>query len=255
MTSTQNSHFGLPQAVLWDLDGTLVDSEEYWIQAERELVEQFGGVWTHEDGLKVVGQGLSHTASALQEKGVTLSNVDIVAALVDRVHSLLESGQPWRPGALELIADLHLNGVRQAMVTMSYEKLALKASSLVPGQPFTVVVAGDHVQHAKPDPEAYLLASELLGVDTSECLAFEDSPAGITAASSAGVVTIGVENIIDLSLAPCFWITNSLAGVTASFIAEVFATAQQLRKSGKPLVSVGGALHRDYFATERSAAL
>ena len=96
----------MPHAILWDMDGTIVDSEEYWITAEIELVELFGGIWTHQDGMELVGNGLPTTAEKLQRHGVDLSIDEIIQALTNRVLEQLEVSVPWRPGALELIQQL-----------------------------------------------------------------------------------------------------------------------------------------------------
>lgn len=207
-----------PEAILWDMDGTIIDSEEYWIVAETELVELFGGSWTHEQGLALVGNGLGKTAEVLQNTGVTLTSDEIIQTLTTRVLEQLEVAIPWRPGAPELMQEFHRLGIPQAMVTMSIERMARAVARLIPENPLTVVVAGDNVINPKPDPEAYLRAADDLGVNVARCLAFEDSPAGCTSASRATAFTIGVKNIVDLDNAPLDVYLQSLAGVSAEDI-------------------------------------
>src|SRR5690606_10787123 len=92
-----------PAAVLWDMDGTLVDTEPYWLVAERELVASWGGTWTLEDGLSVVGSGLEHTASVIRSHGVQLPIPAIIESLTDIVLAQVREHLPWRPGARELL--------------------------------------------------------------------------------------------------------------------------------------------------------
>lgn len=207
-----------PEAILWDMDGTIIDSEEYWIVAETELVELFGGSWTHEQGLALVGNGLGKTAEVLQNSGVTLTPDEIIQTLTTRVLEQLEVAIPWRPGAPELMQEFHRLGIPQAMVTMSIERMARSVARLIPENPLTVLVAGDNVMNPKPDPEAYLRAADDLGVNVARCIAFEDSPAGCTSASRATAFTIGVKNIVDLDNAPLDVYLQSLAGVSAEDI-------------------------------------
>lgn len=213
----------LPAAVLWDMDGTIIDSEEYWIIAEEELVHLFGGTWSHQDGLELVGNGLPETAKKLQSRGVNLSIDEIIQSLTTRVLEQLEGAVTWRPGAVEVMKEFHALGVPQMMVTMSIERMARAVSQLIPGSPLQDVVAGDNVIQSKPDPEAYLLAAERLGVNVTDCVAFEDSPSGVASASRADAFTVGVTNLIDLSSSPAHHVLHTLAGVSATNIVELFA--------------------------------
>ncbi|MBN9225004.1 MAG: hydrolase [Microbacterium sp. SCN 70-27] len=189
----------LPDAVLWDMDGTLVDTERYWMAAETALVERFGGTWSHEQALGLVGAGLDTSAAILQNAGVRMSGPDIVGHLTEEVmRSLEELGPPLRHGALELLSQLRAQGVRCALVTMSLRRMAEVVVDALPGAPFELIVAGDEVTRPKPFPDAYLQACAVLGVDPSGAVAIEDSPTGVRAAVSAGVTTIGVPLMVSL---------------------------------------------------------
>jgi HAD superfamily hydrolase (TIGR01509 family) len=182
----------LPAAVLWDMDGTLVDTEPYWMTAEEELVLAWGGSWSHEDGLTLVGSGLWAAAQVFQSRGVFLTEVEIIAFLTDRVlEQLVEHGIPWRPGARELLTSLRGAGIPTALVTMSVSRMAHHIADRLGFVGFDVVVSGDDVTNAKPHPEPYLRAAELLGVDIAQCFAIEDSEPGIASASASGAVTSG----------------------------------------------------------------
>jgi len=181
------------------MDGTLIDTEPYWMQAETDLVVSFGGTWTHDDCMMLVGSGLPHAAAILQSRGVDMDIDDIVSWLTDRVQLKIdEHGLPWRPGARELLASFTEAGVPMALVTMSIERMARQVADLIGVDTFTVIVAGDMVTQSKPHPEAYLHAAALLGVDPARCVAVEDSPTGLRAAIAAGTIAIHVPHEVDL---------------------------------------------------------
>lgn len=228
MSSNETSLLIKPEAILWDMDGTIVDTEDYWIVAELELVQLFGGSWTHEDGIKVIGQGLPETAAIMQQHGVNLTIDEIIQALTNRVLEQLEVAVPWRPGAVELMHQFQAIGIPQAMVTMSIERMARAVIAMIPGLPLTEVVAGDNVLKSKPDPEAYLLGSNKLNVDISRCVAFEDSPSGCRSAFSAGAVTFGVKNLVSLEGISTDITLDTLAGVSAEQVFEIFAAKRGL---------------------------
>jgi HAD superfamily hydrolase (TIGR01509 family) len=178
-------------AVLWDMDGTLVDSEPAWIVAQRRLIARFGGEWTDADGLTLVGASMEETVSAMQRAGVELDSAHILETLEREVASELRRKISWQPGATQLVRDLSLNGIPQAIVTTSPRRLAsLVAASLARHGRMVTAVTGDDVTRPKPDPEGYLLAAERLQVDIAQCIAIEDSENGLKAAESSGAVTI-----------------------------------------------------------------
>lgn len=201
-------------AVLWDMDGTLVDSEPIWIRAQQRLVAEHGGSWTFEEGLTLVGTDMDVTAQAIQAAGVRLPAERIIRRLTDEVTAELGREVAWRPGAFELVSALQEAGIPQAIVTTSPLAMTrLVADALPPGAVHTIV-AGEHVQNGKPDPEPYLTAARNLGVEPASCIAIEDSPTGLAAAIAAGTVPIGVPNDADLDgLAPGWTRLDSLAGV------------------------------------------
>ena len=166
-----------PDAVLWDMDGTIVDTEPYWIAAEYDLVAEFGGTWTDALAHSIVGLDLRDSAKVLRDKGgVDLPIDDIVNRLLDGVIHRFRQRVPWRPGARELLATARKNGIPNALVTMSWKRFADAVVAALPPGAFDVVVTGDDVEHGKPHPEPYRKAASLLGVKPADCLAIEDSP-------------------------------------------------------------------------------
>jgi HAD superfamily hydrolase (TIGR01509 family) len=189
----------LPAAVLFDMDGTIVDTEPYWMTAETELVHAWGGTWTQDDGLSLVGNGLEVSAAVLQARGVGLGISEIIETLTSRViEQLADRGVPWRPGARELLREVREAGGKTALVTMSFRRLAEHIADAIPFDAFDVIVTGDEVEHPKPHPEAYLTAASKLGVAASDSVAIEDSLGGLAAAVAAGTVAIGVPHMVPL---------------------------------------------------------
>ena len=201
-----------PAAVLWDMDGTLVDTEPYWLSAETELVRAWGGQWSHEDGLQLVGSSLDRSALILQSRGVELPTDEIVDVLTDRVLSRLQDAVPWRPGARELLEALHEAQVPTALVTMSIRRMADHIAIAAGFPAFDIIVAGDEVTQGKPHPEPYLRAAMALGVDAGDCIAVEDSEFGVAAAVASGATTIAVPLHVPLPPSPAYTLWSSLDG-------------------------------------------
>ena len=212
----------LPAAVLWDMDGTLVDTEPYWIAAEHELVAAHGGTWTHEQAMQLVGNPLLTSARILQEAGVDLPAEEIVEWLLDRVVAATRELTPWQPGARELLTAVAEAGVPCALVTMSYARFAEVVVEQTGGA-LSVVVTGDQVTHGKPHPEAYLTAAELLGVRAQDCVAVEDSPTGIASAMASGARVLGVESHVPVPETPGLSRATSLKLVGLDTLARLHA--------------------------------
>ncbi len=202
-------------AVLFDMDGTLIDSEPYWLASEQALAAEHDGNWTHEDGLSVVGMSLDDSSRVFKDKAsVNLEPSEIVARLTADVQSQLEKVIPWRPGAKELLLDLRKHGVKTALVTMSLRRMAQQVVDAIEFDAFDVIVAGDDVLRGKPHPEPYLKAAELLGLKPEQCIAFEDSISGITSAEAAGTIAIGIPNFVPIPEQEGRILWESFQGVT-----------------------------------------
>ena len=185
-------------AVLWDMDGTLVDTEPYWIASEHELVLQHGnGAWTDEHAHSLVGFDLRDSARYIARHGeVDLPVDEIVHLLLDGVIERVRRRTPWRPGARELLAELNGAGIPCALVTMSWKRFTDAVVPSLPIGSFAAIVAGDDVAKGKPHPEPYLAAAALLGVEPSRCIAIEDSPTGVRSALAAGCITVAVPHVV-----------------------------------------------------------
>ncbi len=213
-----------PAAVLWDMDGTIIDSEPLWIVAEDAMLSRYGVELDAELREQLIGSGLWDAAELFRARGVDLSADEIVAELAGEVQAQLAAGEPaWRPGAVELLAALSEAGVPCALVTMSIRSLADQVAELLPPGTFGAVVAGDEVAHEKPHPDPYLRGAAALGVPIGACLAFEDSPTGLRSAAASGAVAIGLPHLVDLGDAPAHALWTSLEGVDVAAVARAFA--------------------------------
>jgi HAD superfamily hydrolase (TIGR01509 family) len=218
----------LPAAVLWDMDGTLVDTEPYWINAEHAIVEEAGGTWSDEYAHQLVGNDLMVSAEFIRDNSpVELEPVEIIEELLRRVVAQVAEHVPWRPGALDLLAGLQEAGVPSALVTMSWRSLADAVLAALPAGTFTAIITGDEVEHGKPHPEPYLAAARALGVEVGDCVAIEDSPTGVRSAVAAGVPTIAVPHVVPVPVTVGAVQLPSLRGVTPADLRTLFAGARQ----------------------------
>lgn len=191
----------LPAAVLWDMDGTLIDSEPYWLLSETRLANDYGSSWGSADGHQLIGMNLYESSKLLRAKFdiSDLTDQQVIDRLTSDVVAQLREALPWRPGALELLTELKALGVKTALVTMSMRNMAQLVADQIGFSAFDVIVAGDEVVNGKPHPEPYLRACEALGVDPRHTIALEDSSTGARSAVAAGCFTIGIPNIVPIT--------------------------------------------------------
>lgn len=228
------------------MDGTIVDTEPYWIAAEHALVEAHGGSWSHQQAMQLVGQSLTFSAGLLQEAGVRMEIREIIDSLTATVISSVQRQVPWRPGARELLEELHQAGVRCALVTMSEGPLARQVVDSLPRPYFEILVTGDTVTQGKPHPEAYLTAVELLqerdpDLGIHHCVALEDSAPGVAAAVASGVPTVAIPHIVPLPEDSRYTLWNSLSGRSLPDLEDLLAASAALAagSAGEPASAVG----------------
>ena len=213
----------LPAAVLWDMDGTLIDSEPYWMKSEGAFAKANNSSWSEADGLSLIGMSLYDSSKIIKEKvGSELEPEQIIQQLTDGVSAQLSQEIFWRPGARELLSLLRSEKIKTALVTMSMHRMAKQVVDAIGFDAFDVIVAGDDVRHGKPHPEPYLRAAELLGVGPEECVAFEDSISGLRSAESAGTKAVGIKNIVEIPVVPGRIIWPTLEGVSMSDLHGLF---------------------------------
>ena len=214
----------LPKAVLWDMDGTLIDSEPHWHASEVKLAAKYNASWTERDSSQLVGLSLAEASRIYRDKlSLTLSDEEIVEFLTNSVQAGISEELTWRPGARELLLSLRKRGIKTALVTMSLRRMAIQVVESIGFDAFDVIVAGDDVVHGKPHAEPYLKAANLLGVMPSECVAFEDSISGILSAEAAGTVAVGIPNVMRIPQIPGRILWDTLEGKSIKDLRALFS--------------------------------
>jgi HAD superfamily hydrolase (TIGR01509 family) len=219
------------KAVLFDMDGTLVDSEKLWDISLAALYEELGGRLSHEVRASLVGGSAEDTIRTIYDDlGMELDPQAMAES--DRwLHAytgeLFDAGLPWCDGAQELLEALAAEGTPMALVTNTQRALTDRALNSIGRQYFSVTVCGDEVPQGKPAPDAYLRAATLLDVPADHCLAIEDSVTGTAAAESAGCPVLVVPNDIAVPTGPRRRHVNSLADVDVAELRRVHAELAQ----------------------------
>jgi HAD superfamily hydrolase (TIGR01509 family) len=194
-----------PAAVLWDMDGLLVDTEPVWTVAEEELADHLGGVFTPELKAAIVGTRLEVAVPTIlrwyDAPADARAVADTSAWLLGRMVALYAQGVSVLPGVTALLDALREAGTPVALVSSSYRVLVDAVLATGVG-PFDVTVAGDEVSVGKPHPEPYLAAAAALGVDPRACVVLEDSPSGVASGEAAGCAVVAVPSVPGVSFAP-----------------------------------------------------
>lgn len=211
------------QAVLFDMDGLLVDSEPMWFETERAVMARMGGTWTQADQEHLLGGSMPHSVGYMRAVAPRPAPPEVVARwLVDGMAALIrERGVPLKPGARRLLAEVAAAGVPTALVTSS-ERAIMSAVLAATGLPFTVTVCGSDVTRNKPDPEPYRRAVQLLGAEPGRCVALDDSPAGVASAEGAGCAVVAVPSV-PLPGREGRRVVGSLTEVTLASLREMIA--------------------------------
>lgn len=219
---------GTLRAVLWDMDGTLLESENLWDIGVRELSLHLGGPMSEETRQATIGASSSNALITVFGALDLDPHPDALAEakrwLYARMGELFEAGLPWRPGARQALRTVRAAGLGSALVTNTDRQLCEFALDTIGREHFDHSVCGDEVPEGKPDPAPYLRAADLLGVEPADCLAVEDSPTGAAAADAAGCTVLVVPSITTVPGSPRRIFRTTLEGLTES---DLFALHRQ----------------------------
>lgn len=218
------------RAVLFDLDGTVVDSEPLWADAMRLIAADLGGTLTEEVLARTTG--LSVPASVdlmLAELGSDRPPAEVIRQLLERAAEVFAQELMWQPGAQELVDALRADGVTTALVTSSPRIVVDVAMERLGAHRFDLSVCGDEVAAAKPDPTPYLLAMQRLGRPADECLAVEDSPSGTEAAVAAGIPVLVVPSEVPVPEGPGRVFAASLLEATVDELRHLHSAFHRAR--------------------------
>ncbi len=219
-------------AVLFDMDGTLVETEELWGEAMSALASRLGGTFSAEGRQQTVGTSMRVAMGVLYaDLGVRRTEQqrqEDAAWVEDRTATLMVShGMPWRAGARDLLTEVRAAGLATALVTTTPRRVASlvldRITADLGGSPFDVTVCGDEVPARKPDPAPYRQAMAGLDVDPAYCVVVEDSLVGVTAGLAAGAAVLGVPSLQPLEPQPGLTLRDTLAGVGVTGLTDVLA--------------------------------
>lgn len=214
----------LPEALLFDMDGTLSDTEVFWHLAEERIVREYGNVPMGDRSEELLGAAMEDGAAFLQQHhGVTLEAAEIQELTIKYVMEQIDAGFQWQPGALELLSEAQQNGIPRALVTASPRVVAEAVTAALPSGLLDLIVADEDVLHSKPAPDPYVSAAQALGVSPERCVAFEDSPTGSASALSAGCFVVAVPSDAIIEATDRLVVLPSLADVTLADLAQLAA--------------------------------
>ena len=206
-------------AILFDMDGTLIDSEPLWLKAEIEVMAEVGCHWDEQDQINCLGGPAERTERYMQERS---QNIKPYGYFINRLHEVMRSRITNEldliPNALSLLKECKDAGIKTALVTASSRDLMTIVLKRFPPGTFDVVVSGDDVEKSKPDPAPYLLAAKQLSVDILKCLVLEDSLTGVQSGLSSGAKVIGIPHLVQMSEHPNLRVISSLDEITLSDI-------------------------------------
>jgi HAD superfamily hydrolase (TIGR01509 family) len=213
-----------PDAILFDMDGTLLDSEKIWDIGLDALAAHLGGQLSPAARVAMLGSPIGLSVRLVHEDlGVDADPGESTAYLLDSVAAIFADDLHWRPGARELLTAVATAGVPTALVTSTVRRLTDVALDWMGRELFTVSVCGDETPTQKPTPAPYLRAAELLGLHPTRCLAVEDSPIGIASAEAAGVAVLAVPSEVHIEPGPKRILRDDLVGVDLDVLRTVYA--------------------------------
>ena len=210
-------------AVFFDMDGLLVDSEPEWLKSESEISAAYGYQWTSQDQVACLGGPLSRVGQYMHEKCNQAETPDFFTRKIVEVQSeKMRSHTPFMPGAYELVKDLQKNGVKTGLVSASPRIIVDAVLDNVGAELFPFSISSDDVERTKPHPDAYLKAAELTNSAIENCLVFEDSLTGVGAATSSGAWLVAVPHLVHVDESERVRVIKSLEQLNFTKVQELY---------------------------------
>lgn len=209
------------EAVLFDMDGLLVSTEETWFEVETDVMRGLGSTWGPEHQAALVGGAMEHSVRYMLDVAgrSDISAESVAVSLLDGMEARLRRGPvAWMPGARELLLEVRSARVPTALVTSSYRRVMDAVLDAVGREQFTATVSADDVIRTKPHPDPYLAGARALGVDPARCVALEDSATGATSARAAGCVTVAVPSVTPVDPSIPHAVVASLADIDLGWL-------------------------------------
>lgn len=209
------------KAILWDMDGTLIDSEPMWIDSERELMAQFGYLWSKADGDICLGGPMTRVCKYMKEKSQSdLPEEWFGDELRKRMLAKIESGVTFMPGAYQLLMEAKEQGIEQALISASDRPIVDLVLSANPGIFAFAIAAGD-LERTKPDPLPYIEGARRFGVHPSDCLVVEDSKVGVTSGLASGALVLALAHFEQIPNSENIFVRNGLEEVSLDDLKEI----------------------------------
>ena len=210
-------------AVFFDMDGLLVDSEPEWLKSESQITAAYGYQWTSQDQVACLGGPLSRVGQYMHDKCNQAETPDFFTRKLVEVQSeKMRSHTPFMPGAYELVKDLQKNGVKTGLVSASPRIIVDAVLDNVGAELFPFSISSDDVERTKPHPDAYLKAAELTNSAIENCLVFEDSLTGVGAATSSGAWLVAVPHLVHVEESERVRVIKSLEQLNFTKVQELF---------------------------------
>lgn len=211
-------------AIFFDMDGLMVDSEPEWLQSEIEVVRPYGYTWADEDQIACLGGPLSRVGQYMHDKCNKAESAEYFTNELIRVQAeRMRAITPTMPGAVELVQELQSHGVQTALVSASPRIIVDAVLDNLGHDLFPFSISSDDVTRTKPDPDAYLKAAEISGADISNCLIFEDSLTGMKAATSSGAFLIAVPHLVSIDESEKVRVIKSLEQLSFEKLSQLHA--------------------------------
>jgi len=210
------------EAVFFDMDGLMVDSEPEWFLSEVEVTKPFGYTWLEADQIACLGGPLSKVGQYMFDKCERQHSPEyFTQALIDTQVTRMRGNTPTMPGAVELVKELQSHGIKTALVSASPRNIVDAVLDNLGHDLFPFSISSDDVAKTKPDPESYLKAAEMSGSNISNCLVFEDSITGMSAAIASGAYLIGVPHLVSIEESARVRVIKSLEQLSFKKLTEL----------------------------------